>query len=61
MANMFLTHFTLLMPAFSLLNAPACLTAHLQRLQNAPLLLVFRRIRSFGARLSPVILSAQNH
>ena len=37
---MILTCFTLLMPAFSLLLAPAVLTVDLQRKQNAPLLLI---------------------
>ena len=58
---MFLTYFSLLMPAFSLLTAPAILTVYLLRAQNAPLLHHLRSTRSFGIRLSPVILSAQNH
>ena len=61
---MILTCFTLLMPAFSLLFAPAVLTVDLQRKQNAPLLLVqpmAGQTHGFGAELSPVTLSAQDH
>jgi hypothetical protein len=53
------------MPAFSLLPAPAVLTVDLPSRQNAPL--PPRRRRSedeahgFGARLSPVKFSAQDH
>ena len=62
-ANMFLTRFSLLMPAFSLLIAPTNLAVDLRRSQNAPLLIdTFRCLsRSFGIELSPVLLSAQNH
>ena len=34
---MFLTHVSLLVPAFALLNTPAVLTVHLHCLENAPL------------------------
>ena len=39
LANMFLTRFSLLMPAFSLLSAPPALTDSLLCTQNAPLLI----------------------
>ena len=50
---MVLTCFTLLMPAFSLLRAPANLPVYLLRPQNAPLPYVFRLIPSFGGVLEP--------
>ena len=54
---MFLTYFTLLMPAFSLLPAPALLAVDLLRWQNAPLLLRLSRmtdtIPGFGGMLEP--------
>ena len=34
---MFLTHVSLLVPAFALLSAPAVLTVHLRCTENAPL------------------------
>ncbi len=53
------------MPAFSLLPAPAVLTVDLPCRQNAPLLPLLRRsvtkTHGFGARLSPVTFSAQDH
>ena len=53
------------MPAFSLLPAPAVLTVDLPSRQNAPLLPLHRRsgeeTHGFGARLSPVTFSAQDH
>jgi hypothetical protein len=41
------------MPAFSLLLPPHVLAVVLPREQNAPLPLVLRQARSFGARLEP--------
>ena len=41
------------MPTFALLHAPAVLTVDLHRLQNAPLPLALRQVRSFGAMLEP--------
>ena len=60
---MFLTYFTLLMPAFSLLPAPAVLSVDLHRWQNAPLppQQINVETHGFGTRLSPVKFSAQNH
>jgi hypothetical protein len=53
------------MPAFSLLPAPAVLTVDLPSRQNAPLLPLQNRstaeTHGFGARLSPVEFSAQDH
>src|SRR3981081_4436297 len=50
----------LLIPAFSLDNAPPCLTTRLQCNINAPLpLLVKLEIHIFGNILSPVTFSAQ--
>jgi hypothetical protein len=50
------------MPAFSLLPAPAVLTIDLHRWQNAPLPSQLKaETQSFGARLSPVKFSAQDH
>ncbi len=52
----------LLIPAFSLDSAPPWLTPRLQCPINAPLPLHIKyEARSFGAILSPVIFSAQNH
>ena len=51
---MVLTCFTLLMPAFSLLVAPAVLAVRLRRYQNAPLPPnLFGQARGFGVRLEP--------
>ena len=59
---MVLTCFTLLMPAFSLLFSPAVLSVDLHREQNAPLLPCLNdKTHGFGARLSPVKFSAQDH
>ena len=70
-ANTFLTCFSLLVPAFALLHAPAVLPICLPRLQNAPLLPTplsspargdgGRSVRGFGARLEPLVSSAQDH
>jgi hypothetical protein len=51
------------MPAFSLLPAPAVLTVDLHRWQNAPLPTqqINAESHSFGAKLSPVKFSAQDH
>jgi hypothetical protein len=50
------------MPAFSLLPAPAVLTVDLHRWQNAPLPPQQNaETHGFGAMLSPVIFSAQDH
>ena len=51
------------MPAFSLLPAPRLLPVPLPRWQNAPLPIpAFRRkFHGFGAQLSPVQFSAQDH
>jgi hypothetical protein len=50
------------MPAFSLLPAPAVLTVDLHCWQNAPLPPQSEtEAQSFGARLSPVKFSAQDH
>ena len=48
---MVLTYFSLLMPAFALLYAPAILTDDLLRLQNAPLLMF--PCSDFGGMLEP--------
>ena len=54
----------LLIPAFSLDNAPPCFTTRLHRNINAPLPLLYRRIyitiHVFGLILSPVTFSTQN-
>ena len=50
------------MPAFSLLPAPAVLTIDLHRWQNAPLPPQLKaEAHGFGAMLSPVKFSAQDH
>ena len=60
-ANMILTYFSLLIPAFSLLYSPPLLPMRLHPIQNAPLPLYLRTILSFGCMLSPVTFSAQSH
>ena len=47
------TSIKLLMPTFSLLDAPPFLTEQLHRLKNAPLPLVQARARIFGQSLEP--------
>ena len=50
------------MPAFSLLPAPAVFTVDLHRWQNAPLPPQhIAEAHGFGAMLSPVKFSAQDH
>ena len=59
---MFLTRFTLLMPAFSLLPTPAVLTVDLLCGQNALLPLQSKtETHGFGGKLSPDKFSAQDH
>ena len=47
-AEKILTSLSLLIPAFSLLNAPLLLTVQLRRLKNAPLPIDIRQFHSFG-------------
>ena len=55
--NGILTHFSLLTPAFSLLNAPAVLTVHLLRIYNAPLpLMLMHKSATSVLCLAPVHL-----
>jgi hypothetical protein len=59
---MVLTCFTLLMPAFSLLSAPAVFSVNLHCKQNAPLPIQQKaESLGFGSKLSPVKFSAQDH
>ena len=45
--------FRILIPAFSLLSAPALLSVYLRRPKNAPLPYIFQCIRSFGGMFEP--------
>ena len=60
-ANMILTYFSLLIPAFSLLHSPPPLSLQLLPVQNALLPRRSRAIPSFGVDFSPVKFSAQDH
>ena len=53
-----LTSFSLLIPAFSLLNAPPLLPVWLRCLKNAPLPLALR-VHGFGVVFQPRTFSAQ--
>ena len=59
-ANMILTYFSLLIPAFSLLCSPPPLSLRLHPAYNA-LLPYLKGIPSFGVQFSPVKFSAQSH
>ena len=54
------TSISLLIPAFSLLNAPLLLPVQLRRINNAPLPIIFRRFLSFGVVFQPRTFSAQD-
>ena len=54
------TSISLLIPAFSLLNAPLLLPVQLRRINNAPLPIVLRRFLSFGVVFQPRTFSAQD-
>ena len=49
-----LANMSLLMPAFSLLNSPRCLTASLRPVNYAPLPMYLHTSHSFGGMLSPL-------
>ena len=55
-----LTLFSLLIPAFSLLNAPPILPVRLLRVNNAPLPMYLHTSLSFGAVFQPRTFSAQD-
>ena len=55
-----LTLLSLLIPAFSLLNAPPLLTVPLLRVNNAPLPMYLRTFPSFGVVFQPRTFSAQD-
>ena len=59
-ANMILTYFSLLIPAFSLLYCPLPLSLRLHPLHDA-LLPCAKHIPIFGIQFSPVKSSAQGH
>ena len=54
------TSISLLIPAFSLLNAPLLLPVQLRRINNAPLPIILRRFLSFGVVFQPRTFSAQD-
>ena len=54
------TSFSLLIPAFSLLNSPLLLTVQLLRVNNAPLPIHLHASLSFGAVFQPRTFSAQD-
>ena len=58
-ANRILTYFSLLIPAFSLLNSPRLLSVTLRRVKNAPLPINIRQFHSFGVVFQPRTFSAQ--
>ena len=59
-AKRILTSFSLLIPAFSLPDAPPLLTVRLLRVSNAPLPIYLHIFPSFGAVFQPRTFSAQD-
>ena len=59
-AKRILTSFSLLIPAFSLLNSPLLLPVQLRPVKNAPLPTCIRRFLSFGSVFQPRTFSAQD-